>query len=81
MFNKAAYVYIMVHRVSLSSVISNTSFKGAILKNVSFLSTFTLSKKYYRAVKTICFDGAMMDKLTFAALKGFGIDLSAVTII
>ena len=24
----------------------------------------------YRAIKTICFDGAMMDKLTYAALKG-----------
>ena len=33
----------------------------------------SLTKKYYRAIKTICFDGAMMDKLTYAALKGLGV--------
>jgi len=27
------------------------------------------------------FDGAMMDKLTYAALKGLGVDLSKVTIL
>ena len=37
--------------------------------------------KYYRALKTINFDGALMDKLTYAALKGLGVDLSKVTII
>ena len=61
--------------------LSETSFKGAILKNVSFLAASALSKKYYRGIKTIRFDGAMMDKLTYAALKGTGADLSKVTII
>jgi len=64
--------------------LSETSFNSAILKNVSFLAQITWStwsKKYYRAIKTICFDGAMMDKLTYAALKGMGADLSKVTII
>jgi uncharacterized protein YjbI with pentapeptide repeats len=60
--------------------LSNVSFKGAILKNVSFLPGFTLTKKYFRAIKTICFDGAMMDKLTYAALKGIEADLSKVTV-
>jgi hypothetical protein len=33
-------------------------------------------------MQTICFDGAMMDKLTYAALKGLRvIDLSKVTLI
>ncbi|WP_053376011.1 pentapeptide repeat-containing protein [Paenibacillus sp. FJAT-27812] len=63
------------------SALNEVSFKGAILKNVSFISGFTLTKKYYRAIKTICFDGAMMDKLTYAALKGMDADLSKVTVI
>ncbi|CAH1199160.1 MULTISPECIES: pentapeptide repeat-containing protein [Paenibacillus] len=63
------------------SALNEASFKGAILKNVSFVSGFTLSKKYYRAIKTVCFDDAMMDKLTYAALKGMEADLSKVTVI
>lgn len=49
--------------------------------NVSFQAYFSLTNKYYRTIKTICFDGAMMDKLTFAGLKGMGADLSKVTVI
>ena len=64
------------------AALNEVSFRGATLKNVSFLQPyFTLAKKYYRAIKTICFDGAMMDKLTYAALKGMGADLSKVTVI
>ena len=40
-----------------------------------------LSKKYLRVIKTVCFDGALMDKLTYAALKGMAADLSKVTVI
>ncbi len=57
------------------AALNEVSFKGATLKNVSFHAAFTWtswSKKYYRAIKTICFDGATMDKLTYAALKGWG---------
>ena len=64
--------------------LNEASFKGATFKNVSFLAAVTWtswSKKHYRALKTISFDGAMMDKLTYAALKGLGVDLSKVTII
>ncbi len=64
--------------------LNEVTFKGATLKNVSFIAATTWtswSKKYYRAIKTICFDGAMMDKLTYAALKGMEADLSKVTII
>ena len=64
--------------------LNEATFKGAILRNVSFLAPFTWStwsKKYYRALKTINFDGAMMDKLTYATLKGLGVDLSNVTVI
>jgi uncharacterized protein YjbI with pentapeptide repeats len=63
---------------------NEATFKGATLRNVSFLAPFTWStwsKKYYRALKTINYDGAMMDKLTYAVLKGLGVDLSKVTII
>jgi len=66
------------------AALSGASFKGATLKNVSFMAAATWhswSKKYYRAIKTIRFDGAKMDKLTYAALKGWGADLSKVTVI
>ena len=64
--------------------LNEATFKGANLRNVSFLAPFTWStwsKKHLRALKTINFDGAMMDKLTYAALKGLGVDLSKVTVI
>jgi uncharacterized protein YjbI with pentapeptide repeats len=64
--------------------LNDVTFKGATLKNVSFLgavSWFDWSKKYYKAIKTIRFDGALMDKLTYNALKGLGADLSTVTVI
>jgi uncharacterized protein YjbI with pentapeptide repeats len=63
------------------AALTDVSFRGATLENVSFLPGFTWSKKYYRAIKTICFDGAMMDKLTYASLKGIEVDLSKVTVI
>lgn len=64
-----------------NTALNGASFKGATLKNVSFRATFALTNKYYRALKTISFDNAKMDKLTFAALKGVGVDLSKVTVI
>jgi len=63
------------------AALNEATFNGATLKNVSFRPTYALTNKYYRAIKTICFDGAMMDKLTYASLKGMGADLSKVTII
>jgi uncharacterized protein YjbI with pentapeptide repeats len=63
------------------SALNEVSFRGATLKNVSFQAFFSLTNKYYRSIKTICFDGAVMDKLTYAALKGMGADLSKVTVI
>lgn len=62
------------------TALNDVNFKGATLKNVSFPLS-TLSKKYYRMVKTVCFDGATMDKLTYAALKGMEANLSKVTVI
>ncbi|MFC5649728.1 pentapeptide repeat-containing protein [Paenibacillus solisilvae] len=63
------------------SAVNDVSFRGATLKNVSFQAFFSLTNKYYRGIKTICFDGATMDKLTYAALKGMGAALSKVTVI
>lgn len=63
------------------SSINEVSFRGATLKNVSFQAYFSLTNKYYRTIKTICFDDAVMDKLTYAALKGMGAELSKVTVI
>jgi uncharacterized protein YjbI with pentapeptide repeats len=65
------------------SALNEVTFKGATLRNVSFRPAFALTNKNYLAMKTINFDGAMMDKLTYAALKGLGVDfdLSKVTVI
>ncbi len=63
------------------AALEDVTFRGATLKNVSFTPPWSLTKKYYRAIKTICFDGATMDKLTYAALKSLGADLSKVTVI
>ena len=64
-----------------NAALNEVTFRGATLKNVSFRSPYALTNKYYRAIKTICFDGAMMDKLTYAALGGLGADVSKVTMI
>ena len=64
------------------STMNDVSFGGATLKNVSFTLPFSVTNKSYRAMQTIRFDGATMDKLTYAALKGLRvIDLSKVTVI
>ncbi len=63
------------------TALNEATFSGSILKNVSFRPSYALTNKYYRAIKTIRFDGATMDKLTFAELKGLGADLSKVTTI
>lgn len=64
------------------AALSEVTFRGATLKNVSFRPAFALTNKNYLAMKTIRFDGAFMDKLTYAALKGLWvIDLSKVIII
>ena len=63
------------------AALNEATFKGATLKNVSFLPAYALTNKYHKAIQTICFDGALMDKLTYASLKGVGADLSKVTTI
>lgn len=61
--------------------LKEVTFKGATLKNVSFTPPFSLSRKYYNVIKTIRFDGAFIDKLSYNALKGMGANLSNVTVI
>jgi len=61
------------------SALKDVSFQGTTLKNVSFRQTGIWSLK--RAVQSMHLDGAMMDKLTYAALKGVGADVSRVTIL
>jgi uncharacterized protein YjbI with pentapeptide repeats len=59
--------------------LKDVSFQGATLKNVSFRPAGIWSLK--RAIQSLHFDGAMMDKLTYAALKGIGADVSKVTLL
>src|SRR5215831_842401 len=65
--------------VKFDNFMKDVSFQGATLKNVSF-SWPSLWVSPKRAIKSINFDGAMMDKLTYAALKGIGADVSKVII-
>lgn len=44
-------------------------------------AAITLSKKYHHVIKTLCFEDAKMDKLTYAVFKGMEADLSKVTVI
>ncbi|HLL80399.1 MAG TPA: pentapeptide repeat-containing protein [Ktedonobacteraceae bacterium] len=59
--------------------LKDVSFQGATLKNVSFRPVGLWSLK--RAIQSLRFDGALMDKLTYAALKGLGADVSKVTVL
>src|SRR5258706_382044 len=61
------------------AALDKASFQGATLKNVSFRPVGLWSIK--RAIQSIHFDGAMMDKLTYAALKGLEADVSKVTVL
>lgn len=63
------------------TALAGATFRGATLKDVSFRWASIRSRKYLRSVKSICFDGTTMDKLTYAALKGMGADLSGVILI
>lgn len=64
-----------------NAALEGASFQNATLQNVSFAPPFSLSRKYYKAIKTIQFNGAVMDKLTYNSLKGLGANLSGVTIL
>lgn len=61
--------------------LKGTTFRNATFKNVSFLPSLALTNKYFRAIKTINFEGAKMDKLTYAVLKSYEADLTNVTLI
>jgi uncharacterized protein YjbI with pentapeptide repeats len=64
------------------SALNDVSFSGATLRNVSFRLPFSVTNKSYRAFQTVSFEGAIMDKVTYARLKGLWVvDLSKVTII
>lgn len=63
------------------TALTRTSFRNAVLRNVSFKGCF---KRYFKTnaeKEKIIFDGATMDKLTYAVLKGVKADLSNVTVI
>jgi uncharacterized protein YjbI with pentapeptide repeats len=69
----SALVSVRFDRAALEGV----TFRDATLRDVSFRAT---SRKYRTAIRTVAFDGARMDKLTYAGLKGMGADLSNVTV-
>ncbi|WP_117212304.1 pentapeptide repeat-containing protein [Allorhizocola rhizosphaerae] len=66
-FDGAAFTGVKFDRAGLEGV----SMRGAILRDCSFRGGW--SNKYYKALRTVNFDGARMDKLTYAALKSFDV--------
>jgi uncharacterized protein YjbI with pentapeptide repeats len=69
----ATFTSVKFDRAALEGV----TLRGATLRDVSFRAW---NKKYRNAIRTVIFDGARMDKLTYAGLKGLGADLSNVTV-
>lgn len=63
------------------AILENISFKGATLNNVSFKPRMSITNKYYKALATINFDGAFIDKITYNYLKSVGANLNNVTIV
>jgi uncharacterized protein YjbI with pentapeptide repeats len=59
------------------AALEGVTFRDATLRDVSFRAW---SRKYRNAIRTVTFDGARMDKLTYAGLKALGADLSNVTV-
>ncbi|MGH2549991.1 MAG: pentapeptide repeat-containing protein, partial [Thermomicrobiales bacterium] len=59
------------------AALNDVTLRGATLRDVSFRAW---TRKYRNALRTVDFDGARMDKLTYAALKGMGLELSNVTV-
>jgi uncharacterized protein YjbI with pentapeptide repeats len=74
-FNGQTFIGVQFDLPALRDV----SFQGATLKNASFRVVGIWSQS--RALKSIHLDGAMMDKLTYFALKGIGADVSKVTVL
>lgn len=72
-FDGATFTGVRFDRAGLEGV----SMRGAILRDCSFRGW---SKRYYKALRTVNFDGARMDKLTYAALKSFGAEPPNVTV-
>ena len=60
-----------------TAALNGVTFRGATLRDVSFRAS---SWKYRSAIRKVAFDGARMDKLTYALLKGLGADLANVTV-
>lgn len=56
-----------------NAYLKNASFRGATLQNVAFKATRAITNKFYKALATVNFDGAKMDKLTYAGLTGLAL--------
>lgn len=81
-FQKQDFGGITIRNAELGkAILQEASFRNARLQNVSFTPPFALTNKYYKLIKTINFDGASMDKLTFNALKGLGANVSGAVVI
>lgn len=76
-FSGMTFVHVKFDKTALDGV----QFCGAVLRDVSFVP-YMFSKKFYKSLSTVSFDGASMDKLTYAALKSMGTaNLSSVNVL
>jgi uncharacterized protein YjbI with pentapeptide repeats len=72
-FDGATFTSVKFDKAALEGI----TFRGAILRDCSFRGT---SRRYYKALRTVNFDGARMDKLTYAGLKSFGVEPANVIV-
>ncbi|MDR7277358.1 pentapeptide repeat-containing protein [Catenuloplanes atrovinosus] len=72
-FGGTALTSVTFDRAGLEGV----SFRGAVLRDVSFRAW---ARKYRNALRTVDFDGARMDKLTYAGLKALGVEPANVIV-
>jgi uncharacterized protein YjbI with pentapeptide repeats len=72
-FDGATFTSVKFDKAALEGI----TFRGAILRDCSFRGT---SRRYYKALRTVNFDGARMDKLTYAGLRSFGVEPANVIV-
>lgn len=77
----ANFSYSNLASVSFDGLALNgTVFNNAGLKGTTFRNTTLINVSFKTQVKRAVFDGAVMDKLTYAVLKGYGAKLNNVTV-
>ena len=80
--NNANFRYSELSHVSFENMtINGTNFDYSSLKNTSFKNSTLQNVSFKTNLKKTIFDGATMDKVTYALLKGYNADLRNVKVV